>query len=106
MARNLLGVCSFVALVASANVAFAVDESETSKTISLVAINTGTAAVALSSPSASIACFFSLITFDPTTPIGRVFYATLLDAKALGRTVDIAYSREGAACTLKQVTAR
>jgi hypothetical protein len=86
--------------------AFAVDESETGKSVSSISVNGSFAAITVRNPAASGACVLALIRFNPQTTLGKLFYATLLDAKAAGNLVDITYSRAGNSCTLLAVNSR
>jgi len=104
--RGLLASAIFtLTLFGSAGVAHAVPESENNKTLAGLFVNVSTAFIGINSPGVSATCTFG-VSFNPTTSIGRIWYATLLEAVSTNAVVDIGYDRNGNSCTLTQVTIR
>jgi hypothetical protein len=102
--RGLVYVCLLGALLGLARPALAVQEFETRKTISMLSVNGTIAAVSVDAATVSRSCAFGvLITFNPTTPLGKIFYATLLSANAANTPVTLTYERNGNSCTLTQI---
>lgn len=93
-----------LALLLGAGAAFAGQESEDFKTVALLGVNASIASVVVSGPGNSADCALGgFITFDATTTLGRIFYATLLSAQNQGSTVKLTYLQNGQTCTLLQV---
>jgi len=89
-----------------ASTAYAVPEMEVDKTVSQITANSQNATVTVRGPRASRGCVFTLILFDPTTPIGQIWYDTLLTAVSTGARVDIAYERNNDQCQVTQINLR
>lgn len=99
-ARTLVSL----ALLLGAGAAFAGQESEDFKTVALIGVNASVASVVVSGPGNSADCALGgFITFDATTTLGRIFYATLLSARDAGSVVKLTYMQNGQTCTLVQV---
>jgi hypothetical protein len=99
-----MSVCVLASLLGLAHPALAAPETESRKTIGLLSLNGTTAAVGVDGATVSKNCAFGLlITFNPTTPVGRIFYATLLSANASNSVVTLTYDRNGTTCTLLQI---
>jgi hypothetical protein len=103
-ARKFAVLVSAVALFASgASQAFAAGEQEFNKTVKLLSIKEGGASVVVNEAGPSGACDLSKVGFDATTPVGRIWYATLLEALSTGASVDLGYERTANLCRLVQV---
>jgi len=96
-------LCAAVVLLSS-GAAWATPESESLKLLAGVHLNTTTASLNVQNPGPSLACFYSLITFDPTTATGRLLYATALEALSTDATVTVNYERNGTGCVLTQIS--
>jgi len=92
-----------IAVTGFAGTAHAAPEMEADKNVSLISASNETATVAVKDAGPSRECFFTLIGFDPTTAVGRIWYATILEALSTGAKVDLAYERSGNNCQLTQV---
>jgi hypothetical protein len=103
---RFLGTLSVLLLLAGATNAYAVPEMEVGKTVRQLAANSATASVVVRGVGASRACALTLMLFDATTPIGRIWYDTLLQAFDSGALVDIAYERNGTNCQITQIIVR
>jgi Cu/Ag efflux protein CusF len=96
----------FAVISGTAATALAVSETESNKTVGQMSANSVTASVTVTVLGPSTNCAFGLIQFNPTTALGRVWYATLLEALSTNAPVDIVYDRSGNACTVTQVNIR
>ena len=104
MTTRILGTLTATFLLAST--AYAVPEMEVDKTVRQVSVNSTLASIVVQRTGASRNCALSLMLFDPTTAIGRVWYDTLLEALSTGAQVDIAYERNGNRCDITQINIR
>jgi len=102
---RFLGTLSVAVLLAGASNAYAVPEMELAKQVRQVTAGaTSTVAVRPLGPSRT--CVFSVIAFDATTPLGRIWYDTLLEALSTGATVDVLYDRNGLSCVVTNISIR
>jgi hypothetical protein len=104
MTRSFHVISTLIGVLALSGVALAAPETETNKTIAFFAVNGSTAGVGVNSPSGSSDCALGVINFNPMTTLGRLFYATLLDARSKGASVTLTYDQNGLICTLTQVS--
>jgi len=102
---RMIGTCLCAAVVlAVSGVAWATPEAENTTQLAGVHLNTTMAFLNVQNPGPSLACFYSLITFDPKTATGRLLYATALEALSTDATVTVHYERNGAGCVLTQIS--